>query len=70
MKQIEEIYKKLNSEIIEPKTVPQPYQNITSPVRVNDIKQIKSPNRENKNNNKFITESRAEKLISSIFKKK
>ena len=70
MKQIEEIYKKLNSAIIEPKTAPQPYQNKMSPVRVNDIKQIKSPNRENKHTNKFITESRAEKLISSIFKKK
>ncbi len=65
MKQIEEIYKKLD--LAEHKT-PQPLK-LMSPIRVNDLKLMKSYEME-KPSNKYITESKAEKLIASIFKKK
>ena len=66
MKQIEEIYKKLD--LAEHK-VPKPFEQKMSPVRVNDIKSMKSFDKE-KHSNKYITESKAEKLIACIFKKK
>jgi hypothetical protein len=66
MKKIEEIYKKLD--LAEHKA-PQPLQKVMSPIRVNDIKLMKSFEKE-KHSNKYITESRAVKLIASIFKKK
>ncbi len=69
-KHIEDIYKKIGLEELEHKTIPEPYPQRFSPVRVNDIKQMKSFDKETKPSNKFISESKAEKLISRIFKKK
>lgn len=67
----EEIYNKINKQEKELKSIPQPYRSQFSPVKVNDLKQIRSFDKErDTSKNKYITVSRAEKLINSIFKNK